>query len=165
MKIVCILLMLVLLTGCGAQETFETIADWYYEPAVSAGVIRITLPQEAAVLASMDDGGSIYLCDGYSLCMQTLESGDLEQTLRTVSGFSSDRLQLVQTEQRGVKRYDFVWAAAGEGTDQLCRGAILDDGNFHYTLCVMSDADKTGDYVEIWDEIFSSFTLAPVEQT
>ena len=159
MKIVCILLMLALLTGCGAQETFETIADWYYEPVVSAGVIRVTLPQEAAVLASMDDGGSIYLCEGYSICMQTLASGDLERTLKTVTGFHSDRLQLIQTEQKNVKRYDFVWVAAGEGGDQLCRGAILDDGAFHYTLCVMSDADETGNYAETWDAIFSSFVL------
>lgn len=165
MKIVCVVLMLALLTGCGAQETFETVADWYYEPVISAGTVRLSLPQDAAVLASLDDGGSIYLCEGYSLCMQTLEAGDLDRTLRTVSGFSADRLRLMQTQQQGVTRYDFVWAAAGEGTDQLCRGAILDDGSFHYTLCVMSDADKTEDYAQIWDQIFSSFTLEPVEQT
>lgn len=165
MKIVYVSLLLALLSGCAAQETFETISDWYYEPVISAGMVRVSLPQNAAVLASHDDGASIYLCDGYTLCMQTMQSGDLDRTLRAVSGFSSDRLQLMQTEQQGVKRYDFVWAAAGEGSDQLCRGAVLDDGNYHYTLCVMSDADKTGDYLEIWDGIFSSFTLNSVEKT
>lgn len=159
MKMLCVLLVLLLFSGCAAQETFETVSDWYYEPAISEGVICLTLPQEAAVLASRDDGGSIYLCDGYTLCVQTLEAGDLERTMRAVSGFSTERLQPIKTEHQNVIRYDFVWAAAGEAGDQLCRGAILDDGNFHYTLAVMSNADKSGDLFETWDEIFSSFGL------
>ena len=158
MKVLCVLLVLLLFSGCAVRETFETVSDWYYEPVISASAIQVSLPGDAAVLASMDDSGSIYLCEGYTLCLQTFSSGDLDKTLRTVTGFGADRLQLIRTEQAGLKRYDFVWAAAGENGDQLCRGAILDDGNFHYTLSVMSDADKAGDFGEIWDGIFDSFS-------
>lgn len=160
MKWLCVLLVLLLFSGCAAQETFETVSDWYYEPVISAGAIRLSLPEDAAVLASRDDGGSIYLCEGYTLCLQTLEAGDLNKTLRAVSGFGDDQLRCIQTQQAGVTRYDFVWAAAGETGDQLCRGAILDDGYFHYTLSVMSDADRFGDLSDTWDRIFSSFSIS-----
>ena len=163
MKVLCVLLALLLFSGCAARETFETVSDWYYEPAISAGMIQVSLPGDAAVLASSDDGGSVYLCEGYILCLQTLTSGDLDKTLRMVTGFGANRLQLIQTNQSGITRYDFVWAAAGEDGDQLCRGAILDDGNFHYTLSVMSDADEAEDYIEIWDKIFASFSQKQTE--
>lgn len=159
MKIVCVLAALLVLSGCAAQETFETVSDWYYEPAISMGVIRMTLPQDAAVVTSHSDAGSIYICDGYTLSVQTLDGGDLDRSLRTVSGFSSDQLQLLQTQRQGGKRYDFVWAAAGEGGDQMCRGALIDDGTYHYTLCVMSDAAESGEFQETWNALFSSFGL------
>ncbi len=165
MKILCMLAVLLMLCGCNAQETFETVSDWYYEPAISAGLMQVKLPEGVSVPTSTHDGGSIYLCDGYTVCMQVLEAGDLDKTLRVVSGFSSDRLQLIQTRQQGMKRYDFVWVAAGEGTDQLCRGAVLDDGDFHYTLCVMADAGESESYQKTWEEIFASFGLAQTEKT
>lgn len=160
MKKYVLLMFILALTGCTAKETFETVEDWYYTPAVSAAAIRVEVPEDAAV-ATQSDGGSLYLCDGYSLCMQTLQSGDLSRTLQTVTGFPAEKLQLMETASDGITRYDFVWAAAGEGGDQLCRGAILDDGSFHYTLCVIAQADTAGQLEQSWQEIFSSFGLEP----
>ena len=152
--------LLLLLTGCAAQETFETVEDWYYEPVISAGAVTMSLPKGAAAAAlTHSDGSSIYLCEGFTLCLQTLPGGDLNATLRSVSGFTKEQLEPMQTAVSGVKRYDFVWAAAGEGGDQLCRGALLDDGNYHYVLTVMADADTAPGLEESWRSIFSSFSL------
>lgn len=160
MKKICVcLLMGLLLTGCAARQTFETVEDWYYESAVSAGVIRVDIPEGAAAAAFGSDAGSIYLCDGYTLCLQTFPGGDLEATLQSVSGFSRDRLELIQTSRQGMQRYDFVWAAAGEGGDQLGRASVLDDGHHHYVLSVMAPAESAGEYEQIWQGIFASFSL------
>ncbi len=163
MKLLCILTAVLMLCGCAAQETFETVSDWYYEPAISPGIVQVKLPENASAPTSTSDGGSIYLCDGYTVCLQILEAGDLEKSLRAVSGFSAEQLQLLQTQQQGMKRYDFVWAAAGEGVDQVCRGTILDDGNFHYTLSAMANADETEACRDVWEAMFSSFGLMAEE--
>lgn len=160
MKKLLFLMLALLLGGCASRETFETVEDWYYTPAVSAAAVRVELPEDAAV-ATQSDGGSLYLCDGYSLCLQTLEGGDLNRTLQTVTGFPIEKLQLLGTATEDTKRYDFVWAAAGEGGDQLCRGAVLDDGSYHYTLCVIAQAEEAGKLEACWQEIFRSFTLDP----
>lgn len=159
MKIVVALLCLLLLTGCTAQETFETVGDWYYEPAISEGVISLSIPEQAAVTASGSEG-TVYLCEGYTVCLQTLQAGDLDRTLQSVSGFSKEQLQLVSTQPDGVIRYDFVWAAAGEGGDQLCRGAILDDGAYHYVLTVMAEAAEAKQCAQTWNALFASFSVS-----
>ena len=63
---------------------------------------------------------------------------------------------MIQTRQDGKDRYDFVWSAAGETGERLGRGAIVDDGNYHYCLSAMRDP---GDTEIPWRDIFSSFSL------
>lgn len=162
MKKLYVLALLVFLTGCASEQTFETVEDWYYTPAISQGVLSVSLPEDAAV-QTHSESGSIYLCDGYSICLQTLEAGDLDATLRSISGFSSEQLQIIQTRQQELKRYDFVWAAAGEAGDTVCRAAILDDGYFHYTLSVSADAAQAEGLESCWQELFASFTLGSAD--
>lgn len=150
-----------LLCGCSAQETFETVSDDIIQ-SVSAQMqqVYVELPEEAAAPAMENDGGdAIYLCDGYTITMQTLEAGDLDATLRTATGFSRDALHMIQTESEGIKRYECVWAAAGEGEDQVCRAAVLDDGSYHYVLTAMAGASVTETFAEEWNGMFRSFRL------
>ena len=86
-KCVYFLLSLFLLAGCAQQETFETISDEIpsAEP-VSARQVNLTLPEEAAVPASESESGKLYLCDGYEILLQTLPAGNLDATLRNVTG-------------------------------------------------------------------------------
>lgn len=153
--------MLVLLSGCGAVETFETVADDVVEPVMAQmGSIKLELPEDASLtVMGRQDGDKIYLCDGYALAVQTLQAGDLEQTIRVVSGFGPDQVTILKTQTQQIQRYDLVWSAAGEGGDQLCRGTILDDGSFHYTLTAMGDAQGAGELEQQWDLIFDSFRL------
>lgn len=150
-----------LLTGCGAQETFETMADVQVQSvSASARQVLLSLPEEAAVCVFEDaQTGSLYLCDGYSISLQTLQGGDLDKTLRAVTGYSREQLTLMQTRQGDVKRYECVWSAAGEGEDQVGRAVILDDGSYHYVLTTMAGQTHAGELTETWQEIFSSFGL------
>lgn len=156
-----IIVLLGLLTGCGAQETLETVADVPVQP-VSAPMqqILLELPEEVATpVMESPEHGKLYVCDGYTLSVQTLAAGDLSKSLHTVTGFSKERLQVMETQQKDTKRYESVWAAAGDPQMQLGRVCILDDGNYHYVLTAMANADRAGQLQETWNTLFSSFRL------
>lgn len=163
MKTILIMILCVLLlAGCSAQETFETILD---DPAVSASAtaarITLSLPEEAATPSAENaDGSRLYLCDGYTVTVQTLAGGDVDRTLREISGFSKDALTVMQTVQNQTVRYETVWSAAGEGGDQTCRAVILDDGKYHYAVTVMAPYTSAGELRETWQNILSSVTLS-----
>lgn len=155
-------LLLLMFTGCGAQETLGTLGDVYVEP-VSAPLqqIVVSLPLDATVTAmTIEAEGSLYLCDGYTICVQTLSAGDLDKTLRTITGYGKDTLRLLESFRGDAKRYDCVWTAAGEGEDQVGRACILDDGNFHYVVSVMAGQSQSGRLEPVWRDIFDSFRLA-----
>jgi len=151
----------VLLTGCGAEPALETIADELAEP-VQAPVARIQveLPDEAALPAMESSESRLYLCEDYEILIQTLDGGDLEETVRTLTGYGTDKLTLVQTRQDGLRRYDFVWVSTGEKGEMVGRAVILDDGNYHYTMTVLHPAEDTENTQIVWRRVFESFSLA-----
>ena len=65
----------------------------------------------------------------------------------------------MKTQAEGADRYDFVWAAAGENGERLGRAVILDDGNYHYTMTVLKDAEATKKTQVVWRTVFESFSL------
>lgn len=162
MKVMMILLMtLLLLTGCSQAQVYETVTD---EPvaAVSAQPreIRFDLAQEPVLPAMESDGGQLYLCGDFDVMIQTLDSGDLNDTVFRVSGFTPEELTLIQTASGDVDKYEFVWTAVTEEGHMIGRATILDDGNYHYTLSATVDAELIEEYQEIWNGIFESFELA-----
>lgn len=159
-KILVILMLTVLLAGC-SQTTFETLGEIPLQQVdAPAGKIRLTLPEDAAAtVMEAEDSGTIYLCDGYTVTVQTLSGGDLDRTLRQITGFSKDALTVMQTQEGSHKRYDSVWAAAGESGDQIGRVCILDDGSFHYAVSVMADFTQAGDLAQTWQQILDSVSL------
>lgn len=150
-----------LLPGCGTQETMETVSDVYDAPVMAqVQQVELTLPEGAAV-PSMEnpEAGRIYLCDGYTLTVQTGEAGDLDKTLRQVTGYKKEQLTLMETQRGGVTRYECAWSAAGEGGDQVCRAVILDDGSYHYAVTAMTDSAKAGELTAVWQGILDSVRL------
>ena len=160
-KYLMLLLMTALLTGCGAEDTFETVADELVQPVMAQPrFICVDLPGETALPVVENDSGRVYVCNDYEIILQTLDSGDLEGTMEIMSGLTPEDLTVMQTELDGISRYEFVWAAAGEGGDQTGRGVILDDDNYHYCLSVLRDTDP-GEKSQInWDDVFASFCLS-----
>ena len=160
-KYVFFMLISLLLAGCAAEETFETVADeWVQSVAAPARDVNLTLPEDAAAPVSAGEKGVLYQCAGYEIMVETLSSGDLEATLREVTGYSRENLTVLETRTGDVKRYDMVWTCLGEQGQQLCRGCILDDGNYHYVLTVLAEAERAGEYEEIWNELFSGYSLS-----
>jgi hypothetical protein len=156
---------MLLLSGCSAQETLETISDMYFQ-SVMAEVrqVIVDVPKDAGVeVLQSDDGGKLYLCDGYTVTVQTMEAGDLNKTLLDVTGYAKEDLTMMQTRQDGVKRYECIWTAAGESETQVGRACVLDDGNFHYVITVMAGESVSGGLKQVWKDLFDSFRLVDAD--
>ena len=164
-KVLVFLLVAVLLAGCGAEETFETVEDILpVEPVAAPLQFFVSLPEEAASPTFQDDSGAeLYVCQDYTITKQILESGDLEKTIKTLTGKSREELQVIKTMQETCDRYYFVWTAAGEDGLQTGRVCILDDGNYHYALSAMAEETKAGSLRQTFQEMFDSCKLLDPE--
>ena len=161
-KIVWLLVLMLCLTGCGADAVWETVADGDGTPVMAQmRQVQITLPKDASVeTMETSQTEKIYLCNGYTITVQTLPGGDLDKTLKEISGFAKEQLTVMETQTKNDKRYDCVWAAAGEAEDQVARATILDDGNYHYAVTVMAPFSTAGDLASTWQAILSSVQLS-----
>ena len=160
MRKICLLVMLCLvLCGCGARETFETVDDDLIQPVLGQQKdILLTVPEDAVEVRGSD--GVLYLCDGYEVTAQVLSAGDLDGTLRALTGFGADALTVMETAASEMARYECAWSAAGETGDTVGRAVILDDGAYHYCVTVLADADDASGLLEVWNALFDSLTLA-----
>ena len=159
-RIIVILMMLLMLTGCAGESTYETVNDELeLLPTPQMQQTVVELPPEAASPTIESGSERLYMCGNYDIRVQTMESGDLEATVKAVSGFDMDSLTVIQTMRDGRDCYEFVWACSGEDGQQVGRATILDDGNYHYVLSVMGDADHAWENYPVWLSMFQSFSL------
>lgn len=154
----------VLLTGCAAP-TFETLGDIPHQQvaAPAARKVVLTLPDGAVQTVWSGEEDTMYLCENYTVHLQTMDSGDLKGSVRLLSGFDPEKLTIVKSACGDHDRYEWVWTAAGEGGDAVYRCALLDDGSFHYALTVSASAAAAGKLSEEWNEIMSTFCLEHTE--
>lgn len=156
-RLVWCLLLASLLCGCGAEETLETVSDEWIVPVMAQPrEISVRLPEDTVTPVLEQDGRRLYMGQGYEILVETLESGDLDATIRTLSGYDREQLTVVETSQEGADRYDFVWTTTGETGNRLGRAVILDDGTYHYCMSALRDA---GDTQVLWRDVFGSFVL------
>ena len=155
-------LIALLLCACSKETMLETVNDELAEPVVAAVQrVELHLPPELSTPAlQSQENGTLYLCDDYSVTVQTMQSGDLIKTIRTATGLDKDNLQIQTTRQDDVKRHQFMWTANGEQGIQVGRTCILDDGVYHYVLTALAEEEAAGQVQQAWREIFASFCLA-----
>lgn len=159
-KLLIITLMLCLLTACGGGQERETLQDVYTPQKETPMQVNLTLPEDATMQTITGTEGKLYLCDNFTVTVQTLLGGDLSRTVIETTGYDLDRLTLIKTEKDGITCYRCSWAAAGEGGDQAAQTLILDDGSFHYAVTVMASEEKTGALTEVWQGILRSVSLS-----
>ncbi len=159
MKKICwILVLMLLLSGCRAAETFETLGDVDMAPAVQQRQeLVVSIPDPAEVLQS--DSGTLYLCQDYSLTVEVLSAGDLNATMKNLTGYGTDALTVISTAAGDCSRYECVWTAAGEGGDWVGRSLVLDDGTFHYCITMQYSAAQAAGMQETWKEITDSVSI------
>lgn len=159
-KWVCVALMLFLLTGCGKEETLETISDAYVEPvSAQPGKISVELPDDVVAPVMDSTSEQVYLCSGYEIIIETKVGGDLNDTIQTICGYDKKDVTIMTTQDGDAQRHEFVWASAGEEGERIGRAVILDDGNYHYCMSILRDADTTEGSQIVWGNVFNSFHL------
>ena len=138
--VVCVLA--VLLTGCGAEPVWETVADEWQVPVMAqAQKIWLQLPENAAMETfGGQDGSQLYVCGDMTVCVQTLAGGDLDRTLRQTTGFGKEAVSLMQWGNT----YECAWIAAGETELQVGRTRILEEGDYHYAVSVSVPETQAG---------------------
>ena len=154
-KLVCLLLLMTTLCGCGnmSEPVFETIAD-EIERVVAAEPkpMAVWLPDDAAA-QTMADGetGECYTWGECELRLQTLSGGDIRATLQKLTGLSPDRLTVMEYQRDGLQLYQTVWSATGEEGITLGRCMVADDGDYHYCISLLSpeEADIGEDFAQI----------------
>ncbi len=159
-KCVVILLASLLLSGCAVQ-TFETLGGISHDSPTDAAMLQVMveLPEEAIKPVFSSQQETIYECNDYTLGLYTYTAGDLSATIKSLSGYDARHLTVLETAADGKKRYDWVWTAVGEDGDMICRAAILDDGNYHYCMCVSAQSEDAGSLTEQWNNLFGSFRI------
>lgn len=160
-RILCFGLLVLLLTGCGAQPTFETVGDLQVtEDTPPVQQVLLELPKDAQLqTAGTDSLDKLYLCDGFTVSLQTLEAGDLDRTLRSTTGYGRQELTLLQTSGAEQERYRCVWATAGEGQTQVGKTCIVDDGSYHYVLTVLVPEEDAGELAAQVKNLMDSFQV------
>ena len=148
-----------ILSGC-SMSSFEHVEDVYapgIEPVKQE--IKFDVPKDAAAETIQSDFGRLYFCDGYEIMVQTFLSGDIQNTVRELTGYDRSALTVISSNRNGLKCYECVWTAAAEQGDSVGRVVILDDGSYHYCVSVMANENEAGALQETWRALLSSVTV------
>lgn len=158
-KLLLLVIAMLILTGCTSQ-TFETVDDLNDVSAMAnPATLLLDLPEQATAHAMQCTSGTLYFCSDYDIALEIMPSGNLSGTLQTLTGFPREKLELIQTVRCGANCYEGAWTAAGEANDQVGRVLVLDDGSYHYCVCIMTSAENAGDCAAAWKEILDSVAL------
>lgn len=164
-KLWILLPMIILLTACSKPQNLETVSDPALTPEIpEAQQILLELPEGTDTPVLQNEGaGKVYFSDDLTITVQTLEGGDLAQTVKTCTGFYPEQITMLQTTQENAKRYDGVWTCVGEEQDQVGRLCVLDDGHYHYVVTAMASEEDTGKLQSTLKMMFDSVRLLPAD--
>lgn len=154
------LLVAVALCGC-SKETYEVLGNVDIElKDITPAQIQLNVPEGDTLTVIKGDDGMLYLGEDYEISLQTLSSGNLDQTLQTVTGYSKENITVMEIAEDDVDRYVCAWSAVSEEGELVGRCTVLDDGRFHYCLTVLIKADKAGEVRDAVDAMFAAYSLS-----
>ena len=161
MRIVCLLCLILTLAGCAAP-VWETVED--FVPAEPAGLwqedaycIEIGVP-EGIALTEQSPTGCLYEGEQMTVETMTFLSSDYHGAVEQISGFSSDRLHILQTDRFGMPEYQFAWVSQAEEGARLHRADLVMDGTVCYAVvCTVPEGTAAMEEVSA---VFSTFGLS-----
>ena len=156
-RIILLLIVSVMLTGCGAVSDLEVVQDEIVGESIPVYYdLKIALPEEASSPTLVADDGALYICDDFNIAVQKLPVSGIEKAVETITGLDHDRLTIIKTSKDGLPCYRFAWTVAGEATAQSCIAMLLDDGMYYHAVTIMADASLAGGLQPQWNAIFDS---------
>ena len=159
-KLLIALIAMILLCGCAKQTSFETVNDVIDAPVMATNYkVELQLPEEAARPVLEDGGEMLYRCENYTIMINQLDGGDVNRTLKQVTGMDAASLTVLKTVRNGFPCYRTAWATAGEEEQKICRCVILDDGTMHHAVTVMADCEIADSLHQQWIHVMDSVVL------
>lgn len=161
-KWIVFLCLAVFLSGCTAPD-FETVTDLPedFTPVQPRQVI-VELPEAALAGFQPSDTQCQRIYEDFSVVLEVVSGGNLCATLTQFTGCTPENLVVLSTRQAEYQRYDTVFTSAGEGCDMIGRLCVLDDGLYHYVLCIQTTASEYLSQTEQIEAVFASFSVAPL---
>jgi len=154
------LMLVAVLCGCNG-ELYEVVGDVStIEPDITPQKVRFEVPKDENITVMNTDKGVLYLGENYDISLQICPSGNLDQTMRAVTGYSRKQLAITELSEKNVDRYVCAWSAVSDEGELVGRCTILDDGRFHYCLTVLVKADMAGELRNTVDAVFADYSLA-----
>lgn len=165
MKLLILILLTVMLTGCSTSAPIETVLDDYHphnshwkEDALS---ITYGIPEEIQANSHGKDGVSCVINDGEMIVTSdTLLASDLNTAVRLLSGKEVEELTIVKTQRFGLPEYRFAWCDSSTQDEVRLYTAdlILDDIYGYAILCSTNEAAGNQYDLQI-QNVFSTFGL------
>lgn len=155
------LLLAAMLSGCGVEPVYETIGDVWgqAEPAVSPGRMRVLLPEGAEMEVMDGNGDSFYRVGDWDLWTRVLSGGDINKTLETLSGLDAGCLTVIDHKLGDYQCHETTWSATAEEGTQVIRAGILDDGSYHYCLCVSVPQEDATQVDELFEQVLEGTSI------
>lgn len=148
------------LNGCSGTESFEVIADNIEEPDLPLPAqINLEVPEDNAIKVMEGEGYALYEGNHYQIIVQTYPSGNLDETLQLVTGYSKGKLTVTKLNENNLDKYVCAWSAVTEEGELVGRCTIIDDGWYHYCLTVLTDAEFSRDLRDTVDAVFAAYSL------
>lgn len=166
-KGICLLLVLMLLSGCASEPVYETLGDVWEntEPVAAPGQIELALTDEAQMEAmESSDGAKVYRYGISEIRTEILTSGDLAATLSRITGMDCDMLTVIQREQDGMAIYETAWSVMGDEGMTLARAMVADDGAYHYCVSVIIPEEQAQQVSQVFQTIIDSVSITDTAQ-
>ncbi len=161
-----------LLAGCAAEPTWETVDDTLESVAQTSAIgeepfqIIFSVPMDAVLETfSQTDTRTVYTqADGdYEIEALVLPTSDIDEVIAELTGFSPDVVETIQTKRFEMPEYRFVWYSESDEGGYLRRADVLTDTEYSYAL-IFSAREETGTtYHACMNEVLDSFGLYTYE--
>lgn len=154
------LLLGVTLCGCNGAESFEVIADSFIDSSkAEPAKMVLSLPDEVTLSVMSGSDWQYYEGEHYQIVLQTYPSGNLDQTLQQVTGYSKEHLNVMELSATNIDKYFCAWSSVSEEGEVVGRCTVLDDGVYHYCLSILVDADMSGEVRDTVNAVFATYSL------
>ena len=156
-----------MLTGCGAEPTWEYVQDRIMPEEVvcwqqEAYTISLGIPQDCELLEE-ELGRSVYGKDDLKVEKRVFLTSGKENAIKAVSGLDASQLTVMETTRFGMPEYQFAWYQEQEQGGRLCRADLIVHDQECYAVICSSDVEVGNAHEQEIRQVFSSFGLYTAE--
>ena len=162
-RLAMIVMGLALLCACSAAApVWETVSDGEDMAAFSAQdapyTMHFDVPADAVETAG-ENGQPVYVQQngGYTIAGRTLYAANAESAVHMLTGQAAESVCVIETVKYGLPAYHFTWYE--QETQQLCRAAMIMDGQMCYVLTVSQPEGLGTEYDNTVQQVFASWSL------